>query len=90
MLLGKLTPAQMFDIKQPRWKDKTVLLAKHKVGTHNSIVFSETKSMPGTYYVSGEETRRHPVQSNGSIDCYAVPLSILEPLERFESEKNDD
>jgi hypothetical protein len=82
MTLSRYTPAQNFTIFQPRWRDRTVLLAVYKVGTHNCIRFTKAPSMDGEYYISGEEVRKHPKQTNGTIDCYCVPLNKLELLER--------
>jgi hypothetical protein len=83
MKLNKLTPCQRIEIYQPRWKDRTVLIATYKVGEHNEIVFTKTKSLPDTYYISGEVAKSYPIQTNGTISCYAVPLSALEQLERI-------
>lgn len=82
MKLPKMTQFKFFDIWQPRYHDKKVLLAAHKVGEHNKIVFSKAPSM-GTepYYISGKEAKKHPKESNGRIECYAVPVSAIEPLE---------
>lgn len=82
MVLSKDTPCQLIDIWQPRWKDRVVMVAKYKVGMHNCITFSKTKSMPGEYYLSGEEIKKHPLNTNGKLDCYAVPMDKLEKLER--------
>jgi hypothetical protein len=82
MVLTKDTPCQVIDIWQPRWKDRVVMVAKYKVGTHNVITFTKTKSMPGEYYLSGEEAKKHPINTNGKLECYAVPLDRLEKLER--------
>lgn len=82
MVLSHLTATQKFEIWQPRWKDRKVLLARHKVGTHNAITFTKTPTMPGEYYVSGHDVHMCDIESNGKIDCYAVPVSLLEPLER--------
>lgn len=82
MTLDRFTPVNAIDIWQPRWKDRTVLIAKFKVATHNSITFSKTKTMPGEYYLSGEEIRKHPINNNGKLDCYVVPMDKLEKLER--------
>lgn len=82
MRLSRLQPAQLFKIKQPRWRDRTVLIAKYKVGTHNEIVFTEAKSMPGSYYISGLEAATYPINNNGKLDCYVIPIDDLEPLER--------
>ena len=58
------------------------MIAKYKVGLHNEIRFSKTASMKGTYYLSGEKAKEYPVETNGKVDCYAVPLNELELLER--------
>ena len=82
MILKKDTPANKFEIRNPRWKDRTVLLAKYKVGMHNEVIFTHAKSMPGSYYISGSEAKNYPINSNGKIDCYAIPMNALERLER--------
>lgn len=82
MILDKSTPVQVIDIWQPRWKDRKVLIAKYKVGTHNVVTFSKTKSMPGEYYISGNDVNKYPIDNNGKLDCYAVPMDSLTKLER--------
>lgn len=82
MILNRLMTASKIDIWQPRWKDRKILIAKFKVGTHNEITFSKTKSMPGTYYLSGETIKKYPLETNGKIACYAVHMDELESLER--------
>jgi hypothetical protein len=82
MILGKLIPCQLIQIWQPRWKDRKVLIAKFRVGTHNEIVFTKTKSMPDKYYLSGETIKKYPLETNGRIQCYAVHMDELEVLER--------
>lgn len=66
------------DIWQPRWKDRKVLIAKYKVGEICEITFSKAPSLPGTYYISGDDVRKYPLETNGKIPCYAVPLDDLE------------
>lgn len=82
MILDRTTPASKIEIWQPRWKDRVVLIAKYKVGTHNIITFTKAKSLPGEWYISGAEAATWPVESNGKLQCYAVPLDELQPLER--------
>lgn len=82
MVLPRLTACQKIDIWQPRWKDRRILIAKFRVGTHNEIVFTKTKSMPGSYYLSGETIKKYPLENNGKIACYAVQMDELEVLER--------
>lgn len=81
MLVSRTTPLQLIEIWQPRWKDRTVLIAKYKVGTHNKITFVNTPSMKGEYYLSGNVITKYPIVTNGKIDCYAVDINELEPLE---------
>ncbi len=80
--LKKEIKTNLFEIWQPRWKDRTVLLAKYKAGLHNEIIFTKAPSMPGSYYISGSDIAKCPVQSNGKLDCYVVDLNKLEQLER--------
>lgn len=82
MTTCKHMPMQLFDIWEPRYRDKTVLLAARKVGDHNKIVFSKAPSM-GTepYYITGKKVKSYKKEDNGKINCYVVPLDELEPLE---------
>ena len=82
MSLARDTVCQQFDIWQPRWKDRTVLLAAHKVGTHNLVVFTKAPTLPGEYYISGRDVHMCSKTTNGKIEVYEVPLKFLEPLER--------
>jgi hypothetical protein len=82
MILNRTTSCQRINIWQPRWKDRTVLIACYKVGTHNEITFSKTKSMPEKYYISGINISKYPITDNGKLKCYVVPLDDLEVLER--------
>lgn len=82
MKLSDTTSANLLLIKQPRWKDRVALLAKYKIGTHNIVRFTETPSMTQDYYISGEAVRQHPLTSNGKIECYQVPLTDLDYLEK--------
>lgn len=77
MKLPKFTPAQVIDIWQPRWHDRVVLIAKYKVGTHNLIKFTKTPSMTDEYYLDGKTITKYPLETNGKVKCYAVPLDEL-------------
>ncbi len=81
MIIDKLTPLKDIVIWQPRWHDKRVLIACHKVGEHNRITFTKAPTYPDVYYLSGKTIKKYKKESNGTIDCYSVPLSELEPLE---------
>lgn len=79
---GKFTQFKYFEIWERRFHDNRVLLAAHKVGEHNKIVFTKDPTM-GTepYYVSGKSVKKYPKEDNGKISVYAVPIKELEPLE---------
>lgn len=86
MLLDKATQFRKITIWEPRWHDKKVLIASRKVGEHNKIIFTgvpgETNYMGDKpYYLSGQTIKKCKKESNGTIDCYVVPLDKLEPLE---------
>ena len=81
MILCKHSGIKTFEIWNPRWHDRRVLLAAHKIVEHNRVVFTKTKSLEGDFYVSGKTVKKFKKESNGQIDCYSVPLSELEPLE---------
>lgn len=81
--LSKDTPANLIEIWQPRWKDRVVLIAKHKIGMHNEIIFTKAPSMGDNhFYASGEDLRACETDTNGKIACYALPMGKLRILER--------
>ena len=68
----------MIEIWEPRWRDRKVLIACHKISTgRNLIRFTKAKSLPYIYEVDGKEVMSCPVETNGRIDCYSVPLAFL-------------
>lgn len=64
-------------IWSPRWHDRKVLIAKYKVQSMNEIVFTKGTLKDKRYSLSGAEIVRHPIESNGTISCYAVPLEVV-------------
>lgn len=79
--MNRLTPMENIQVWQPRYKDRTVLIARYKVGTHNRITFTKAKHLEGKeFYMSGEDIRNYPLDTNGKIDCYAVSLDDLERI----------
>ena len=69
------------EIWQPRYHDNKVLIAKYKTGVKNEIVFTKAKHLTGMIFaISGEKLARYPIENNGSISCYAVPLDDLERI----------
>lgn len=85
MTLGRFDQLAVFDIWQPRWHDKTVLLACHKVDNaktiHLKIKFTKAKSMAGDWYVNKKVVQKCKKETNGTIMTYVVPLDKLQPLE---------
>lgn len=69
----------MIEIWMPRYKDQVCLIATYKVHDGvNEIRFTKAKHLAGKVFeVDGEDVRRCPKDSNGRIDCYAVPMSML-------------
>ena len=86
MILSKFTPCQDIQIWAPRYKDRVVLIAVYKLGAHNKITFTKAPHM-GTdpYYISGKKVQTFPIDSNGRVKCYAVPVDELEKLEFSEN-----
>lgn len=89
MKLSKLTPCNDIPILSPRWKDRKVLIAKWKVGTHNKIYFTAakkdgTKFYPNDYYMSGKDIATYPLIKHGHGEMYEIPLDVVldERLER--------
>jgi hypothetical protein len=69
----------MIEIWEPRWKDRTALIAKYKVTQGvNEIVFTKAKCLKGKVFtIEGSEIAKYPIESNGTIPCYAVPMERL-------------
>ncbi len=70
----------MIKIWNPRWHDRKALIAKYKVRRgDNTIIFTKAKSLKGiTFKMDGNEIVKYPIETNGVIECYAVPLDKLE------------
>ena len=64
----------------PRWHDKVVLISERKVRKgKNKIVFTKVpKFKDKVFILEGDVIKRFPLDSNGVIPCYAVPLGIVE------------
>lgn len=71
-------------IWQPRYKDNTALVARYKVGAVNHISFTKAKHLAGRVFVmDGDLIRQYPLETNGTIACYAVPMEVLEKHEQL-------
>ena len=70
----------MIKIWNPRWKDRMVLVAKYKVVSGiNKIMFTKSKCLKDKVYtLSGAAIKKFPLETNGKISCYAVPLDSFE------------
>lgn len=75
--------AKELDIREPRYHDMTILLAKYKIdkpGMHNIINIIKG-AYAGRYYVDTKTIHKYPLETNGKIQCYAVPLDELQVYE---------
>jgi hypothetical protein len=87
MILKKDTVANNIEIFMPRWHTRDVLIAEHKIGTHNRITFTKAPTLSGEWYISGVNAKSYPkedfkTKSGINMIVRAVPISALEPLER--------
>lgn len=89
MKLSRMTPCQHFAIRVPRWKQRVVGLAKHKIGEHNcvEILAADKKGKryyPGQYYIPGSRFSEvdYELDNQRGLTLVLVPISDLEPLER--------
>ena len=90
MRLPKGTDTLEHIIWQPRYRDKTVLVAKRVVVEHNLVRFTEAPSLgTDTYYLSGKTIRKYKTERmktsrGGSILVHLVPLDELVPFEGYD------
>lgn len=89
LTLSKTTPAQTFRIRMPRWKQRAVGLAKHRIGLHNQIEILATdkegnRYYPDTYYISREQALNpeYERQNINGLELILIPIKDLELLER--------
>ncbi len=78
----------MFVIWEPRWRDKTVLLADRKITRHNDVHITYkdkngARLYPNPFYISGLEARKYPIEEMKTkkgdyLRVRAIPLSKLE------------
>lgn len=77
------------EIWQPRYSsaytetnERVALLAKYKVDhatTWIRVTFTKAKHLQGQRYcIKRDDVTRCPIDSNGKIPCYCVPMSKLE------------
>lgn len=68
-------------IFEPRWHDRTILIASWKIGSINQIVIDHHE-FTNPYYITGEQIKQYPTtfvnNSHGFKSLmYVVPLSAL-------------
>jgi hypothetical protein len=69
------------EIWAPRWRDRVALVASYKVlPGRNLIRFTKAGSYNGIYVINGDDVKKCPLETNGRIDCFAVPLARLEKV----------
>lgn len=67
---------------EPRWHDRVVLVANHKLQEHNEIVI-KYKTYPNPFYISGTVARSFPLEqlktkAGTTMAVRAIPLVELE------------
>lgn len=66
--------------------EPVVLLSKRKVDHSSSLIiikFTKAKHLMGQRYcIFKSKAQSYPVDSNGKIECYAVPMSALDTWEK--------
>jgi len=85
MKLGKFEPLTFFSIREPRYHDKVVLLSAKKIKDAKTqwlkIKFTDAPSMEGDWCITQQKAKSFPLTTNGVIQCRAITLSALQPLE---------
>lgn len=85
MQLPKYTQFSYFEIFQPRWHDKTVLVHANRLKNAKTqwikIRFTKAPSMEGDWVISKKKALSFPLGTNGTTQMRVIPLSALEPLE---------
>lgn len=85
MRISKFEPLTTLVIWSPKYSTKEVLLSVGKVKAAKTkylkIVFTKAPSMEGDWIVDSGSVKRRKKVTNSAIQCYAVPLDLLLPLE---------
>ena len=91
MKLLKYEPLTFFSIREPRYHDKVVLLSAKKIKDAKTqwlkIKFTDAPSMEGDWCITKQKAKSFPLTTNGVIQCRAIPLSALEPLEIIDKDE---
>lgn len=85
MKLPKHEPLAVFEIFQPRWHDKTVLVHAQRLKNAKTkwikIKFTKAPTMEGDWVISKQKALSFPLGTNGTTQMRIIPLNALEPLE---------
>jgi hypothetical protein len=92
MIINKPHLCTKLDIWAPRYSDaytatdeRVALLAQYKVMQSSPVIlvdFSKAKHLKGQRFcITREAAMRYPLDSNGKIPCYAIPMSAFEGWE---------
>lgn len=68
-------------IKEPKYSTNEILINCARIPEHVEhflVKFTDCKSIPNWFYLSGKKIRKSPKQSNGRIQVYAVSLNHRE------------
>lgn len=82
--MSRLTSYKRIDLWTPKYHGgRKAYIACYKVKPDNIIIFTKAPHLKGIeFYVSGKTCESYPKVFNGTIWCYAVDFSELEPVER--------
>lgn len=92
MIINKPHLCTKLDIWTPRYSDaytdtaeRVALLAQYKVAQSSPVIivnFTKAKHLAGQRFcITREAAIRYPLDSNGKIPCYAIPMSAFEGWE---------
>lgn len=71
----------MINIIEPRYHDRRVLVAKYKVNKSKMNRIKILKgAYKGLYRMSGIAIMSYPIESNGVIPCFVLPIDKLERI----------
>lgn len=70
----------MIEVWSPRWHDRRVLVAKYKVRKGKNIIKITEGVAKGRYSMSEIAIRSYPLESNGVISVYSLPLDKMERI----------
>lgn len=68
----------LIEIAEPRYHDMVALVGAFKVKDPNelyTVTFTKGFYKGRKYQMRGKKIIEYPLQTNGTIDCYAVPLA---------------